>query len=309
MRIAVMAAGGVGGYFGARFAEAGHEVHFVARGAHLEAIRSNGLKVISPLGDIHLAKPNVTDDPDTIGPVDVVLFAVKLWDTEQAGEKTRALTGPDTRVITLQNGIDSVERLQPILGHDAVVGGSAYISALISAPGIITHTGNFARFACGRTDGKTDAVLADFVETANAAGVDVSLSDEIDRVLWEKFVFLVALSGATASMRMPIGPIREDPDTRKFFYDLVQEVVALARVHGIGITDEFVALRMKFGDALPPVFKASMLHDLENGNRLELDWLAGKVSQLGRKLDVPTPANDAVYAILKLHRMGRPAGA
>lgn len=304
MRIAIMAAGGVGGYFGARFAEAGHEVHFVARGAHLQAIRAKGLAIVSPLGDVHLEKPNVTDDPAAIGPVDVVLFAVKLWDTEQAGELTRALVGPGTRVITLQNGVDSVERLEPILGQEAVVGGSAYISALISAPGVITHTGNFARFVCGHSDGRTDEALAGFVEAAGAAGIDVALSDDIDRARWEKFAFLVAFSGATAAMRMPIGPIREDPDTRKFAHDLVVETVSVSRAKGIEIADEFVAERMAFADRLPPGFKSSMLHDLEHGNRMELDWLAGKVSQLGRQFGVPTPANDAVYAILKLHRMG-----
>jgi 2-dehydropantoate 2-reductase len=305
MRIAIMAAGGVGGYFGARFAEVGHDVFFVARGAHLQAIRSNGLKIQSALGDIHLVKPNVTDDPREIGQVDVVLFAVKLWDTERAGELVRPLIGKDTRVVTVQNGIDSVERLEPVLGADVVVGGSAYISAFISAPGVITHTGNFGRIVCGRSDRKQDATLTAFVAAAKAANTDISLSDDIDRIRWEKFAFLVPFSGATASMRSSIGPIREDPDTREFFRNLMTEVVAVAHAKGISISDKFIEERMKFLDSTPSEFKASMLHDLESGNRLELDWLAGKVAELGRELSVPTPANAAVYAILKLHRMGR----
>ncbi len=305
MRIAIMAAGGVGAFFGARLAEAGHDVFFVARGAHLQAIRSNGLKIQSALGDIHLVKPNVTDDPASIGPVDIVLFAVKLWDTERAGELVRPLIGPETRVVTVQNGVDSVERLEPILGKEIVVGGSAYISAFISQPGVIAHTGNFARIVCGRSDGKQDATLAAFVEAAKAANTDISLSDDIDRIRWEKFAFLVPFSGATASMRSSIGPIREDPDTREFFRSLISEVVDVARAKGISISDKFIEERMKFMDSAPAEFKASMLHDLENGNRLELDWLAGKVAALGRELSVPTPANSAVYAILKLHRMGR----
>jgi 2-dehydropantoate 2-reductase len=307
MRLAIMAAGGVGGYFGARLAEAGNDVLFIARGAHLQSMRENGLKIVSPLGDAHLTDPNVTDDTSEIGPVDAILFAVKLWDTEEAGKLIRPLVGSDTRVITLQNGIDSVERLQPILGEDAVVGGLAYISALISEPGVITHTGQFARIVCGRSEGKPDEKLAAFVKAAKAAKINIDLSDDIDREIWEKFVFLVAFSGATASMRSPIGPIREDPDTRKFFRNLMEECVAVARARGITIADDFVAERMKFADSTPAKFKASMFHDLETGHRLELDWLAGKVAELGRELDIPTPANEAVYAILKLHRMGRRA--
>jgi 2-dehydropantoate 2-reductase len=305
MRIAIMAAGGVGGYFGARLAEAGNDVLFIARGSHLQSMRENGLNIVSPLGDVYLAEPNVTDDPCEIGPVDAILFAVKLWDTEEAGKLIRPLVGPDTRVVTVQNGIDSVERLRPILGEETVVGGLAYISALISAPGVITHTGNFARIVCGRSDGKADAKLSAFVKAAKEAKINIGLSDDIDREIWEKFAFLVAFSGATASMRMPLGPIVKDPDTRKFFRNLMEESVAVAQAKGIAIADNFVAERMKFADTAPDNFKASMLHDLENRHRLELDWLAGKVAELGRELDVPTPANEAVYAILKLHRMGR----
>jgi 2-dehydropantoate 2-reductase len=305
MRIAVMAAGALGGYFGARMAEAGHDVFFIARGANLEAIKTNGLKVESVLGDVYLPDPNVTDDPAKIGPVDIVLFTVKLWDTEKAAELARALVGPDTRVITLQNGVDSAERLAPILGADKVVAGSAYIAVVMSAPGVVTHTSKFARMVCGRIDGKPDARLKAFADAAQTAGIDITLSDTIDRERWQKFVFLVGLSGATATTRKALGPILADPDTRSFFHKLMHEVVTVGRAKGVSLPADFADDRMKFGESSSPTFKASLLHDLERGNRLELDWLAGKVVEFGRALGVPTPANEAVYAMLKLHRMGK----
>src|SRR4051794_18105917 len=214
MRIAAMAAGAVGGYFGGRLAAAGHDVSFIARGAQLEAIRKNGLKIESPLGNLHLEKARATSDPKEIGPVDVVLFAVKLWDTETAAELAKPMVGPQTRVITFQNGVDSVERLAPILGADKVVGGSAYIASVIGAPGVISHTSQFAKMVCGRIDGKPDAQLAAFVKAAKEAGIDIAQSDSINRERWEKFVFLVGLSGATGATRKPIGEILADSDTR-----------------------------------------------------------------------------------------------
>src|SRR5215469_2747273 len=172
MRIAVMAAGAVGGYFGARLAAAGHEVSFIARGAHLAAIRAEGLRLESPLGNLHIRDAKATAEPREVGAVDIVLFAVKLWDTEVAAAAACPLVGADTRVITLQNGVDSVERLQPILGNDHVVGGAAYIASVIAAPGVIAHTSQFARLRCGHVDGQADPLLAGFVEQARAAGID-----------------------------------------------------------------------------------------------------------------------------------------
>ncbi len=305
MRIAVMAAGAVGGYFGGRLAAAGHDVSFIARGAQLAAIRDNGLKIESPLGDLHLDNVRATSDPKDVGPVDVVLFAVKLWDTETAAETAKPLVGPQTRVITLQNGVDSVERIAPILGEDKVAGGSAYIASVIGAPGVISHTSQFAKMVCGRIDGKPDSQLAAFTAAAKEAGIDITQSENINRERWEKFVFLVGLSGATGATRMPLGPILADHDTRAFFRSLMAEVIALAGAKGVTLAPDFLESRMKFADSTPPGMKASLLHDLERGNRIEIDWLAGKVVALGRELGVPTPANAAVYAVLKLHRMGR----
>ena len=220
------------------------------------------------------------------------------------------LVGPRTRVIPLQNGVDSAERIAPVLGTDNVVAGSAYIATVLSEPGVVTHTSQLARMVCGRMDGKSDANLKAFADAAHVAGIDITLSDAIDRERWQKFVFLVGLSGATAATRHPLGPILADPDTRTFFHSLTSEVVAVGRAKGVPIPEDYADDRMKFGEASPPSFKASMLHDLERGNRLELDWLAGTVVELGRAFGVPTPANQAVYSMLKLHRMGKqvPAG-
>jgi len=308
MRIAAMAAGAVGGYFGARMAAAGHDVFFIARGTNLAAIKSNGLKLDSVHGDLHLPKPNVTDDPKSVGPVDIVLFAVKLWDTESAAEQTRPLVGPATRVITLQNGVDSVERIAPILGADRTCGGAAYIASVIGSPGVIKQTSHFAKMRFGRADKRPDATLQAFADAGKAAKIDVDISADIDVELWEKFIFLTAMAGSTASMRAPIGVIRADPELRGFFRALMEEAYAVGKAKDVALAPDFIEGRMAFMmNTVEPGMKASMAHDLERGNRLELDWLTGKVRALGRALNIPTSASDTVYTVLKLHRMGKQA--
>jgi 2-dehydropantoate 2-reductase len=305
MRIAAMAAGAVGGYFGARMQAAGHDVFFIARGAHLDAIKKNGLTIESVHGDVHLAKPNVTDDPKSVGPVDIVLFAVKLWDTEKAAELARPLVGPATRLITLQNGIDSVERIAPILGAEQTVGGIAAIATVISSPGVIKHTSSFAMMRFGRTDKRADEKLQAFADAGKAAKLDVAVSADIERERWQKFIFLTAMAGATAALRSAIGPIVADPELRGFFRKLMEEAFAIGKAKGVALDPAFIESRMDFVlNKVEPGMKASMAHDLERGNRLELDWLAGKVRELGRALDIATPASDTVYTVLKLHRMG-----
>jgi 2-dehydropantoate 2-reductase len=305
VRIAVMAAGAVGGYFGGRMAAAGHDVTFIARGAHGDAIRRNGLTIESPLGDLHVKNVEVTDDPKQIGTVDVVLFAVKLWGTESAGEQTRALVGPQTRAITLQNGVDSVERLAPILGNDVTIGGATYIVAKIARPGVILHIGANAKVLCGRLDGRPDALLAGYVERIKAANIDIQLTEHMLLDLWKKFVLLSGTSGMTSSTRQPLGVIRDDDDMRAFFYKLMHETMAVGRAAGVRFPPDFQAELDHLVATFPPTMKASMANDLEAGNRLELDWLAGKVVALGREYGIPTPAQEAVYAILKPYRMGR----
>jgi 2-dehydropantoate 2-reductase len=307
MRIAVMAAGAVGGYFGARLAAAGYDVAFVARGAHGKAIGAGGLRIESALGDLHLKDVNVTDDPKQVGPVDVVLFAVKLWDTETAGEQARPLIGRDTRVITLQNGVDSVERLAPILGDNTTIAGATYVVTKIASPGVIRQTGAIAKIQCGRLDGRPDSTLARYVDKIKAASIDITLAENMLLELWKKFVLLSGTSSITASTRQPLGLIRDDPDMRAFFFKLMEETMAVGRMAGVAFEADFPAQLERSVAAFAPAMKASMANDLEAGNRLELDWLAGKVVALGRKYGIPTPAQEAVYAILKPYRMGRPA--
>jgi 2-dehydropantoate 2-reductase len=303
MRIAAMAAGAVGGYFGARLAAAGHDVFFIARGAHRDAIAKSGLKIESLLGDLHLPKPNVTDDPAKVGPVDIVLFSVKLWDTEKAAEQARPLVGENTRVITLQNGVDSVERIAPILGIEQTIGGLASISASIVAPGVIKHTSQLAKLRFGHPDKRADDKLNAFVDASKAAKLDIALAADIQRELWEKFIFLTALAGSTASLSSSIGPIIADPELRGFFRALMEEAFAVGKAKGVALNTAFLDEQMRFVvNQIEPGRKASMAYDLERGKRLELDWLTGKVRALGRRLGIPTPASDAVYIVLKLHR-------
>jgi 2-dehydropantoate 2-reductase len=302
-----MAAGAVGAYFGGRMAAAGHDVALIARRANLEALRRDGLKIESVHGDVHLKNVNATSDPKDVGPVDIVLFAVKLWDTEGAAELAKPLVGPDTRVITLQNGVDSYERVSGVLGKDQTVGGTAYIASVLGGPGVVRHTSKFATLRCGRIDGKPDAKLAAFAEAAKAANVDVQLQDDMNRERWQKFIFLSSLAGANCMTRQPLGKVLADPDTRAFYRKLMEECLAVGQKSGAKVPNDWIEDRMTFSENAPPGMKASMFHDLEAGNRLELDWLTGKVVSLGKELGVPTPASEAVYAAVKLYRMGTPA--
>src|SRR5215468_2602351 len=305
MRMAVMATGAVGGYFGARMAAAGHDVSFIARGTHLDAICRDGLKIESTLGDLHLNDVKVTDDPRQSGPADVVLFAVKLWDTETACEQTRPLVGSNTRVMTLQNGVDSIERLAPILGDDVIIGGATYIVTMIAKPGVIRHTGPRAQVRCGRLDRRPDAVLAGYVQQMKAANIEIKLTDHMLLDIWKKFVLLSGTSGITASTRQPLGVIRDDEDMRAFFYRLMHETIGVGRAAGVEFPPDFAAELDRWVASFPPTMKASMANDLDAGRRLELDWLAGKIVALGRKYGIATPGHEAVYAILKPYRMGR----
>ncbi len=194
-----------------------------------------------------------------------------------------------------------------MLGAEHTVGGTAYIATVIASPGVIKHTSSFATLRVGRADRQEDETLAAFVAAAKAARLDVDLSAAIERDIWHKFIFLTAMAGATAALRSPIGPIRDDPELREFFRTLMQEALAVGRATGIALDPAYVDERMDFlMTKVEPNMKASMAHDLERGNRLELDWLTGKVRALGRAFGIPTPASDAVYTVLKLHRLGRP---
>ena len=307
MRIAVVGAGGVGGGFGAALAKAGADVTFVARGAHLAAMKRDGLKVQSPRGDTHLMPTQATDNPAEIGTVDVVLFCVKLWDVESAGEAIKPLVGADTAVIPLQNGIDAAERLLPILGRNAVMGGVAQISASIIAPGVIQQVGIFMRMIFGELDGKRSKRAADFLSVCLRAGFDATLSEQILTDLWMKFILLASNAGMMAATRQPIGKLRDDPDLRPIFVAAYREVVDVGRARGVALPADAVDQIVGLTSHMPPAMKASMALDLDRGNRLELPWLGGKVVELGRQLGVPTPTHGMMYAMLKPYIMGAPA--
>ena len=283
MRIAIMGSGGVGGYFGARLANGGAEVTFIARGAHLAAMRANGLAIDSAHEPLHLPKVNATDDPRSIGPVDIVLFSVKLWDTESAARSLLPIVRPHTGIISFQNGVQKDEILRQVFGADAVMGGVAYMATTIGRPGVITQTGTMQRIVFGEYDGKHSQRAEALLAAGKAGGINAEISDDIRRAIWEKFSFLVGLSGSTTSMRLPLGPIRSNPRTRQFLLDLMRETVAVGRAQGVKLPDDFAEQRLGFIDGLPADMTSSMHHDLERGRPLEVRWLSGGVAESGRK--------------------------
>ena len=306
LKIAVMGTGAVGGYFGGRLAQAGEDVAFIARGRQLAALRERGLRIESPRGDLQLQPVRATADPAGIGPVDLVIFTVKLWSTEEAAGQLTPLIGPDTAVMSLQNGVEANDSLARGVGRDHLMGGICYIAASLEEPGVVRQSGPMARLVFGESGGRnTQRAQALLAACARAkAWFDAELSTDIDRVLWEKFVFIVGLSGMTALTRKPIGPIRSDPDTRAMLLDVLREAVAVGRARGVDLAPDFAEQRLAFADTLPPGMTSSMHNDLERGNRLEVPWLSGAVVRLGRAAGVPTAANRAVYAALKLHADG-----
>jgi 2-dehydropantoate 2-reductase len=307
MRILVMGSGGVGGYFGARLARSGCDVSFVARGRHLEAMRSDGLRVESLLGDIHLPHVQVSSNPADFGPVDLVLFGVKLWDTQEAADQLRPVLGPDTGVVSFQNGVVKDDILRDILGPRHVLGGVCYIAAAIAEPGLIRHTGTLQKLIFGEYDGTPSARTRNFLEACLAAKIDAAVDASIQRTIWEKYVFLVGLSGATSLARTPIGPIRGNRRARAFLHDLMQEVVQVGRAQGVDLPADFAANRLDFVDTLPASMSSSMHGDLERHNRLEVEWLSGDVVRRGLELGMATPCNRAVFDILSVHSQGRVA--
>jgi 2-dehydropantoate 2-reductase len=306
MRIAVVGAGGVGAGFGAALAKAGGDVTFIARGAHLAAMKDKGLRIESPRGDTHLVPTQATDDPAKLGPVDVVLFCVKLWDVESAGRHIKPLVGPETAVIPLQNGIDAPERLVPILGKAAVMGGVAQISASIVAPGVVRQVGTFMRMLFGELDGSRSRRGEALLALCQKAGFDAVLSDQIVTELWIKFILLATNASVMAVARQPIGKLRDDADMRPQFVAAYNEVIAVGRARGVKLPADTLERMLAFNASAPPTMKPSMALDLERGNRIELPWLGGKVVELGRQLGVPTPVHALMYAALKPYVMGTP---
>ncbi|OAI51082.1 hypothetical protein AYO46_01880 [Betaproteobacteria bacterium SCGC AG-212-J23] len=308
MKIACMAAGGVGGYFGARLQQAGHDVTFFARGRHLEALRAKGLTIESGEGNASL-KVRVLEHPRDAGIADVVLFAVKLWDTDDAAAQIRPIVGADTLVIPFQNGVESIDRLRKVLPEKCVMGGSAYIATRIKAPGVIEHTGQMSRIQFGPVLPDQRPAAQRFLQACREAKINAEIPDDIVRANWEKFVFLVGISSATALARATVGVVRADPDLRWLLEQAMRETWRLARKRGVALPDDFVDARMKAIDGLHADMKASLLHDLENGGRLEAPWLCGAVARMSAEAGLEAPVNRTVFAALKPFVNGSPAKA
>ena len=309
MKIAVMGSGGVGGFYGGRLANAGYDVSFIARGAHLAAMREHGLTIENETqGDIHVPQVKATEDPAAIGLVDLVLIAVKMWDTEAAARAVKPMVGPQTAVLSLQNGVIKDDILRRAFGDERGDGRrglrrDSHLPSRRHPPDRHVAAAPLRRVRRQALGARRRQLL----EALLRAGIQAELSEDIRRTLWEKYVFLVGLSGTTTTMRSTIGPIRENPQTRAFLFDLMKETVAVGRAHGVNLPEDYAEQRLAFADTVPADMTSSMHHDLERGNPLEVAWLSGGVVQLGRAVGVPTPANRAVWDMLALHAAGRSA--
>ncbi len=306
MRIAMMGAGGVGGYFGGRLAAGGFDVTFIARGRHLEAIRNNGLRIDSrDIGDAIIDPAVATDAPTDVGVVDYVIVGVKLWDTEDVGRAIAPMIAPDTTVLSLQNGVECDDTLASVVGAEHLIGGVAFIASSIREPGVIEHIGTMQRVVVGERAGGFSPRVEALQQMMLQAGITAEMSEDIERTIWEKFVFLVGLSATTTMLRTTLGPIREDPENRKLLLNIMRETVAVGRAKGIDLPDDYADDRLAFADGLPADMTSSMHHDLNAGNRLEVAWLSGAVARFGDEVGVATPINQTVFAALKPHATPR----
>ena len=297
MRIAIVGAGGVGGYFGGRLAAAGEDVTFLARGAHLAAMQQDGLHIASPLGDVHLPKVQATDRPQAVGPVDVVLFTVKLYDVEASAAALGPMIGPDTVVITLQNGVDAMDMVAKHVGGDHVAGGAAYIVVVIDKPGRLRHT-TAQQLVFGERDGRRSDRLVAFEQAGIRAGFQAQASNDVQSVLWTKFVRLATWSGMTTVTRSPMGVVRDTPATYDMMMAAIEEVIAVGKARGVTFPPDLMDGTIKLIKNFPAASKSSMLEDIERGRRLELPWLSGAVVRIGREVGVPTPIHQFITTIL-----------
>ena len=298
MKILVMGTGGVGGYYGGLLAQLGNEVTFISRGAHLYAIRHEGLKVRSIHGDFTVFPANATEDPAKVETVDLILFCVKTYNTEEAAQAIRPVVGPQTVVLSLQNGIDAAERIGKVIGMEHVLGGATWLSSAVEAPGIIKQVSQFRRIVFGELGGGRSERIQSIYEVLNQTGITVEISEDIQKVLWKKFVFISAVSGIGSLTRLPMGEYRSIPETRSLLSSIMQEVEALARAQGITLDPDVVQKSLEFIDNSGPHIKPSMQLDVETGHRTELESMVGVIGRKGRELGVATPVADFVYASL-----------
>ncbi len=304
MKFAILGAGAVGGYFGARLAEAGEDVTFMARGAHLEAIRSTGLRIESENGDAHIHPAQASDDPAEVGPVDYVLFAVKLFQTEETAGFAKPLVGPNTTLVALQNGVECANVLSAVHGKEKVLNGTSYIAAVIAEPGLIRQTGTFASFAFGEQDGTMSDRGQRLKEAADKAGLNPTYSSNVESLVWMKFLLIATMSSITTSTRKPIGELRDDPDIQPVIVASLEESIAVGRAMGVDLPENAMEQQLKRIAEFPAAMVASMYHDLHANKPTELEWMSGAVRRFGKQCGIPTPTHDAFYAILKPYRDG-----
>ncbi|MXR20721.1 2-dehydropantoate 2-reductase [Halobacterium bonnevillei] len=299
MKFAIFGAGGIGGYLGARLADAGHDVSLVARGDHLAALQSDGLRVESVAGDTTVDL-FATDDPDDVGPVDYVLFTVKAYDTRDAAAALDPLLGPETAVVSFQNGVDNEQWIADEVGRSHVVGGVAYIFSTIQSPGVVAHTGGPARFVYGELDGsRTDRIAALDDALTGCRGVDAVLADDVRQELWKKFAFICAQSGMTAATRKPLGDVRAAADSWAMYRRVIEEVVAVAGAEGAALPADTVDEWVEFAADLDDDVTSSLYYDLTHDKRLELDALNASVVRHAERVDVDVPMNEAITAVLR----------
>ncbi len=307
MKIALMATGGIGGFLGVKLAAAGCDVAAIARGAHLDAIRANGLTLEKDGARATVRPWRASADAAEIGPVDIVVFGVKGDDLDAAGEACRPLLGADTAVVPFLNGVEAAERLQKILPADAVAKGVARVSAHVTAPGVIAQTGEFATFQFAEADNRRSERLAAFRGAMSRAGVSAPEVEDIDVELWLKFILFAAVSGVTAAGRCRIADIHDHPPLARLFREVIGETAALARARGVAVPDDVEATVWETAQGLPPALRASTAVDLERGKPLEVAWITGAVVRMSEALGRDAPANRALYALLSPYRAGRPS--
>lgn len=299
MRIAIFGSGGVGGYFGGRLAQAGEPVVFIARGAHLLAMRARGLQVDSVAGDFTVSPVEATDDPFSVSPVDVVLVCVKAWQVPEAARGLLPLLRDDSFVVPMENGVEASDQLAAVVGAERVVGGLCRIVSFVAGPGHIRHTGAVARIEFGERDRRSSARVAALKSTfERCTGVSVGTPPDIEVALWEKFLFIAPFSAVAAVARMPAGVVRTVPETRRLLEAAIGEVLALARARGVALSEDSVARTLAYVDGLPEDATASMQRDILEGRPSELDAQTGTIVRLGREAGVPVPTNEFLYASL-----------
>jgi 2-dehydropantoate 2-reductase len=306
MRILIMGSGGVGGYFGGLLARAGEDVGFVARGAHLAALQARGLTVRSVHDDFQIPV-FAMQDPAEFDVADLILFCVKGYDSEQAARQALGAVGDGTTVLSLQNGVNAVERLEPLFGEGRVLPGTVYVDAAIAEPGVISQPSQYRRIVFGEPRGPISARVERIAEALRGTGADADLRDDIAAGLWEKYHHICALSGMTGLTRSAIGPILACDETRELYEESVREVNAVCRAAGVGIDGEIVERTIAMAYTMNPETKSSLLYDLEHGKPLEIDLLSGHLVHLGKHLGVPTPVQRVIAAALTLASSGQPS--